>query len=295
MPIPEAQLETWSKTGAGVGSKQTYAAVRAALEHDDAPFKMRMPKVFLQGSYGNDTNIWAESDVDVVIRMDSVFYYDISSLLESEQLEFKAAHPPAQYKLQDFKGEVTDWLKEWFGEDVQPGNKAIEIAANNGRRKADVLISSMHRRYYNAGLMGRQTVEGVKFLARDGTWITNYPTLHSTNLTLRHQQTNGWLKPTIRIFKNFRRRLVDDELLSRGTAPSYFIEGMLYNVPLDRFGTNYVTTVTNCVNYLSFADRTQFNCANGQHKLLGDSSATSWSSTNCTEYLRAVVELWNNW
>ncbi|MCB1449147.1 MAG: nucleotidyltransferase [Nitratireductor sp.] len=295
MAIPEAQLETWSKTGAGVGSKETYAAVRTVLEHKDAPFKKRSPKVFLQGSYGNDTNIWAESDVDVVIRMDSVFYYDISSLPDYEQIEFKAAHPPAEYKLEDFKGEVTDWLQDWFGNDAQPENKAVEIAANNGRRKADVLISSMHRRYYNAGLMGRQTVEGVKFLARDGTWITNYPTLHSNNLTTRHQQTNGWLKPTIRIFKSMRRRLVDNELLSRGTAPSYFIEGMLYNVPLDRFGTNYVTTVTNRINYLWAADRSQFNCTNGQHKLLGDGTATSWPAANCTAYLRAVINLWNNW
>jgi hypothetical protein len=295
MPIPEAQLETWSKTGAGVGSKETYAAVRHALEYEGAPYKKRLPKVFLQGSYGNDTNIWAESDVDVVIRMDSVFYYDISSLPEHEQIQFKAAHPSADYRLEDFRGEVTDWLQHWFGKDAQPGNKAVEIAATNGRRKADVLISSKHIRYYNTAFMGRQTVEGIKFLARDGTWITNYPTLHSNNLTARHQQTNGWLKPTIRIFKNMRRRLVDSELLSRGTAPSYFIEGMLYNVPLDRFGTNYATTVTNCINYLWAADRSQFNCANGQHKLLGEGTATSWPAANCTAYLREVIDLWNTW
>jgi hypothetical protein len=295
MTIPEAQLETWSKTGAGVGSKETYAAIRTALEHQDAPYCRRNPKIFLQGSYGNDTNIWAESDVDVVVRMDSVFYYDVSALPEHEQIEFKAAHPPAEYKLEDFKGEVTSWLHDWFENDVRPGNKAIEIAANNGRRKADVLISSMHRRYYNEGLMGRQTVEGIKFLALDGTWITNYPILHSSNLTSRHQLTNGWLMPTIRIFKNMRRRLVDSELLARGTAPSYFIEGMLYNVPADHFGTNYMTTVANCINYLWAADRSRFMCANGQHNLLGNGSATSWPTANCTAYLRAVIDLWNNW
>lgn len=30
-------------------------------------------KVFLQGSYGNDTNIYAESDVDIAIRLDNCF------------------------------------------------------------------------------------------------------------------------------------------------------------------------------------------------------------------------------
>jgi hypothetical protein len=293
--IPEAQLETWSKTGAGVGSKETYAAIRSALTHQDAPFAKRNSKVFLQGSYGNDTNIWAESDVDVVIRMDSVFYYDISALPDQEQLQFKATHPPAEYKLEEFKAEVNDWLSAWFGKDAVPGNKAVQIAANNGRRKADVLISSMYRRYYNSGFMGQQTVEGIKFLAREGTWITNYPALHSDNLTARHQETDGWLKPTVRIFKSMRRRLVDHNLLPAGTAPSYFIEGMLYNVPLDRFGTSYATTVTNCVNYLWSADRTQFKCANRQHGLLGEGSPTSWPSANCTAYLEAVINLWNNW
>lgn len=295
MAVPEAQLETWSKTGAGVGSKETYAAIRSALVHEEASFARRNPKVFLQGSYGNDTNVWAESDVDVVIRMDSVFYYDISALPELEQVQFKAMHPTAEYSLEDFKAEVADWLFAWFGTDAVQGNKAIEIAAKNGRRKADVLISSMHRRYYNAGFMGRQTVEGITFLAQDGTWITNYPILHSNNLTTRHQETNGWLKPTIRIFKSMRRRLVDNNLLLAGTAPSYFIEGMLYNVPLDCFGTNYATTVANCVNYLWAADKSEFNCANGQHKLLGDGSPTSWPAANCTAYLQAVINLWNNW
>jgi hypothetical protein len=36
--------------------------------------------LFLQGSYGNDTNIYAESDVDVVMRTDSIYYSDTSAL-----------------------------------------------------------------------------------------------------------------------------------------------------------------------------------------------------------------------
>jgi hypothetical protein len=206
--------------------------------------------VFLQGSYGNDTTIWAESDVDVVFRMNGVFYYDVSSLSEHEEIEFKAAHPPAAYKLEDFKDEVMDWLQNWFSKDAQPGNKLNRDRRKKWQEKSGCTRFLIDHRYYNAVLIGRQTVEGVKFQARDGTWITNYPTLHSSNLTSRHQQTNGWLQRTIRIFKCMRRPLVDNELLSRGTAPSYFIAGMLYSVPIDRFGTNYMTTVTNCINYL---------------------------------------------
>ena len=77
MTIPLSQLQTWSSQGSVTQSKNTYATVRAALEEGNATYKDRNFKVFLQGSYGNDTNIYAESDMDVVIRYDGAFYHDI--------------------------------------------------------------------------------------------------------------------------------------------------------------------------------------------------------------------------
>ena len=67
MAIPEAQLVRWSHQGSIQGSSATYAIVKRALEAPNS-------EVFLQGSYGNDTNIYAESDVDVIIRLDSPDY-----------------------------------------------------------------------------------------------------------------------------------------------------------------------------------------------------------------------------
>ena len=73
MPIPESQLEIWSKQGSISQSSSTYASVKNALEDSKAIYKDQSFEVLLQGSYGNDTNIYAESDVDVVIRLDSIF------------------------------------------------------------------------------------------------------------------------------------------------------------------------------------------------------------------------------
>jgi len=67
MPIPESQLETWSKPGSVAQSRDTYATIKRALENTNATYASRNFEVFLQGSYGNDTNIFAESDVDVVM------------------------------------------------------------------------------------------------------------------------------------------------------------------------------------------------------------------------------------
>ena len=77
MGIPESQLETWSHQGSIIQSSSTYATIKNALESPGSPYASKSFKVFLQGSYGNDTNIYSESDVDVVMRLDSTFLPDV--------------------------------------------------------------------------------------------------------------------------------------------------------------------------------------------------------------------------
>lgn len=94
MAIPESQLETWSHQGSITQSRDTYATVKRALEAPTAAYASKDFKVFLQGSYCNDSNIYAESDVDVVIRLDSIFYYDPSALSPGELAAFNASLIP---------------------------------------------------------------------------------------------------------------------------------------------------------------------------------------------------------
>lgn len=69
MEIPEADLTMMAAIGAQKTSKDTYATVKLALDNEDAGYHDKDYKIFLQGSYGNYTNIVKESDVDVVIRI----------------------------------------------------------------------------------------------------------------------------------------------------------------------------------------------------------------------------------
>ena len=74
MAIPESQLETWSHQGSVTQSSNTYNTIKSVLEASTTPYADKNFEVFLQGSYGNDTNIYAESDVDIVIRLDDCFH-----------------------------------------------------------------------------------------------------------------------------------------------------------------------------------------------------------------------------
>ena len=295
MAIPETQLETWAHQGSVVQSSTTYGILKRALEAANTRYSDKEFCVFLQGSYGNDTNIWAESDVDVVIRLDSVFHHDLSELSEEEQEAFNATHSNASYLYKDFKADVIAALKSNFGTDVEPGPKAVKIKAGGSRRNADVIIATQFRRYHRFSSLGDQQYDGgIRFLTDSGDPVINYPKQHSANCTAKHQASGLWFKPMVRILKNMRSRLVEDGAIESTTAPSYFIEGLLYNVPIENFGGTYEDTFVSAFNWILNADRTPFVCANEQYYLLRDTSVT-WPADKCDLFLRELAKLWKAW
>jgi hypothetical protein len=298
MSIPLAQLETWSGQGAIATSKSTYATIKGALEDANAQYPNRNFKVFLQGSYGNDTNIWAESDVDVVIRYDGAFYDDIEERPADEQAAFRAAFPTkSKYVYKDFKEHVTQALRSKFEASVVPGTKAIQVEASGNRRKADVIVAFEFHRYYKFKSIYDENHEtGMCFFLKDGTRVANYPNLHSENLTTKHQNTSNNFKPMVRIFKNARSKMIEDGLIPEGAAPSYYIEGLLHNVPDDEFVGDYQDIFLKILNWLfKTKDRTKFECANGQYYLLRDNLPTCWACADGANFIDGVIKLWNDW
>jgi hypothetical protein len=296
MGIPESQLETWSKVGSQTQSKETYATIRNALDDKSAPYAGDID-IFLQGSYGNDTNVYGkDSDVDIVMQSERAHFRDLSRLTAGEKAAYEAAAGSApSYPFASFKADVIRVLKKQFGADVDTsGKKAVKIKTNGNRRSADVLICQDFRRYLKYTGSNDYTT-GVGFLATDDTLIENYPKFYSTTLTAKHQVTKQWLKPTIRIFKNIRNRLIDDGKLKNGVAPSYYLEGLLWNAPTEVFGTSYNATVFNCLKWMSELYESELICANAMFPLLGDNSPVKWSPANFRTFRSQAISLWNDW
>lgn len=294
MGIPENQLDIWAKQGSVTQSQATYATMRTVLDSADAPYKSRSYSIFLQGSYGNDTNIYADSDVDVVIQTSSVYYNDLSNLSAEDLTSYNSARSDSEYSYDNFKSEVTSHLLNKFGPSVKPGKKAIFVQGNNNRRDVDVLPAAEYRKYTRfRSYHDRSYVEGIVFWAADGTKIVNYPKLHSGNATKKHQDTNSWFKPAVRILKNMRNSMIQKGYIKDGVAPSYFLEGMLYNVPNANFGKNYDSTIVEALNWLIKTDRSKLACANEQYVLLHPTSAVTWREEHMQTYLDAVVKFWN--
>ena len=191
MAIPDAQLETWSHQGSVTQSRDTYATIKRTLEANGSPYGGKVFTVFLQGSYGNDTNIYAESDVDIVIQLHSCFHYEFEQgVTQEDRALFKPN--PATYCFDEFKRDVLAWLREKYPESATPDNKAIKLAANGARRNADVIAATEFRRYYRYKSENDESHhDGICLFDRNNIQIVNYPKMHSDHLTAKHQATNS--------------------------------------------------------------------------------------------------------
>ena len=296
MAIPESQLDIWSKQGSVTQSAATYQTIRNALNDSGSPYYSRSFTIFLQGSYGNDTNVYRESDVDVVIRLNDTFYYEDGELGEGQKAAFAKASTAASYGYYEFKADVTSWLKVKFGDDAKIGTKAITIVGNGSRRNADVIVCSKFRRYRSDSTGADDKYhEGICFFRSDGARISNFPKQHSDNCTAKHQATNSWFKPTVRIYKNMRNRMVDAGALAAGVAPSYFLEGMLWNVPTSTFGRTYEDSVVDAYNWITRQDTSTLACANDLFWLVREGGQNCWSPANFDTYIAAFKKYWNEW
>ncbi|WP_425182525.1 hypothetical protein [Paraburkholderia caledonica] len=159
-----------------------------------------------------------------------------------------------------------------------------------------MLIATQHRKYsnYTPGANDSHIV-GISFHKSDGTRVVNYPRQHRENLTAKNQETNEWFKHIVRIFKNGRQVMIEDGYIEAGIAPSYYIEGLLYNVPTHCFGESYANSMVRCINWLYDADRSTFLCANKQYPLLDGHTDVTWNTANCNAFLNGIIGLWKGW
>ena len=115
---------------------------------------------------------------------------------------------------------------------------------------------------------------------------------HYDNGVAHHAATGNWFKPLVRIFKNARCRLEDRREMPEGTASSFQIESLLYNVPSHLFGTSYHDSFVKILVWLNNADLSHFTCQNGIQPLFGDGR---WSTDKAKTYLNALTKMYLEW
>jgi len=298
MSIPLSRLKTWANQGAITTSSGAYNSIRAALLKSTSPLANRGVDVFLQGSYANATNVYGDSDIDVVVLYDNTFYKDMSALTPAQQQLHESLFPPATYLWSDLRDDVLAALRSHYGYDaVRLGKKSIKVETSLGRRTSDVVPAMQFRRYATFIDQNNCTAHwGIQFFDSSNNPIVNYPKYHKERGEEKNQEarTRGQYKATIRLFKNFRNHLVDNGSIADGVAPSYFIECVLHNIPDNLFRGDFTDTVPAILNYLLNTPYAGFLCQNGVVRLIG-SGSTQWPENNFATFVLAARNAWDNW
>lgn len=308
MTIPESQLKIWSNQGATVTAKNTHESIRTALNADTSPLKKKGFiegsdfEIYLQGSYKNTTNIRGNSDVDVVVQLNRVFQAEVSECSIAEQVLFEQTFSGSNYHWWNWRSDILEALQAYYGRDSVDGtgNKSLKLEKGSGRLAADIVPCLQYRCYCRFGTIFEPFIEGVKFYTqRENRSVVNYPKLHYENGVAKNSQdhTNGWYKPVVRMFKNARCYLVDQGLISKDSAPSYFLECLLYNVPSDRFRESYQLSYLQVIVWLVEslpANFWSFICQNEQIPLFGN-TPEQWTIANAQELVNALISLWSKW
>lgn len=207
-------------------------------------------EVFAQGSYANNTNVRQNSDVDICVMLKSTIfccYVDGRSDKDYGYTEGSLTYP-------NYKTYVIEALTGKFGSDaVTSGNKSISIEANSYHINADVVPAFQYRDFKAINSIDPEKyIEGIKYFAKDGTEVINYPKDHISNGTRKNNSTNYEYKKLVRIMKHILNDMVDVGKADGDAITSFLIECLVWNVPNDTImGSNtWAGTVQNAISHL---------------------------------------------
>lgn len=223
----EDKLAGW--TGPSSDTEQdkqdrTERMIRQAIDSHES-FNNCSIKVFAKGSYANNTNVRADSDVDIAVECTEVLYWE-----ESE----KGNHTPGKpyegiWTPAKLRAELLSAMNAKFpGQVDSSGSTAIQINSNSARVDADVVPCFSYRYYMKYG-----SRDGTKIFKTDGRSIVNYPAQQLENGIARNKRTSYAYKKGARLLKRIENAMAQDGTFRE--LPSFFMECLAYNCPDNAF------------------------------------------------------------
>ena len=97
MTITEQQLEIWARNVQLNQNTETYNRVKEIFQNSDFNDSNDF-EIYLQGSVANNTNIWEDGDIDIVIQFNGIFSNNApNNLTESDYQQFQQKYPDSNY------------------------------------------------------------------------------------------------------------------------------------------------------------------------------------------------------
>lgn len=266
--------------------KNTVQMIKDAVTSNEKLSDCTM-EVFAQGSYANNTNVRQNSDVDICVMLTStVFcnYFDGKTDKDYGYKDGSITYP-------DYKSYIVEALKTKFGGNtVIIGNKSINIKANSYHVNADVVPVFQYRDFkIISSTDPAKYIEGIKFYAKNGTSVINYPKDHISNGKQKNNSTNYEYKKLVRIMKHIRNDMIDDRKIDGDKITSFLIECLVWNVPNDIITGNntWEETVQNSIAYLwnVIKDEKHHNWGEVSERLYLFHSGRKWTAVETKDFL----------
>lgn len=303
MAIPERQLETWTNRGAADSATRAYRSIKNALNNPRYGLEEfnHTYDTHLQGSYLNHTNIYGDSDVDVVVKLTMPFQEDLTGLSSTEVDRFWDSYVDIDYDFWEFHSTVSTALSRYYGSaNIEHGDKAIKVKATDDTPlsiDADVVACAEYRRYHSFSVDSENYTSGM-FLRTQSTGrpIVNYSKEHFRNGAVKNDVTNGNYKPSIRMFKHVRNQLEELRLINDNTASSYFVENLLYNVPSRWFKTSDLQErYEQILEYLEGTSLKGFEEQCQMYPLFDDTDPDRWNIKDAHLFIDGLRTIWEEW
>lgn len=229
------------------------SAIRNAVNASEK-LRVRAVSVFAHGSYRNNTNVRADSDVDIGILCRDTIFFDLPQGRTPEDFGITAA----TYEYERFKNEVEEALVEHFGRDaVKRGNTAFDLHATSYHVEADVAAFFEYRRYQP----DRTWLTGVELRTdKEKRRVVNWPEQHYENGVRKNDSTRTRFKSMVRVLKALSNEMAEAGVRA-GKIPGFLIECLVWNVPNDHFGhSTYTADLRSAVVFLYENTKTDDAC-----------------------------------
>jgi hypothetical protein len=240
--------ETIHATDEARGSAAQKAITAAVRASEPLAKKGFVPDVFVTGSYRNNTNIRAGSDVDVAVVLRDVVYYDLPAdgSLTREMLGIR----DSDHTFAAFRDDIGAALRAHFDKPtitqgdkptILYGDKAFNVRASGDRLEADVAVFFEHRRYPGKKIGTEwEHHKGVEMRSRrdPARRIVNWPEQHHTRGAAKNDATGRRFKRMVRILKHLTADMEQGTLEQRsaaGQVSSFGLECLAFNAPDDCF------------------------------------------------------------
>lgn len=306
MAIPTGVLDRWTNQGSTTNSSNTYSSVQNAIENGRYGLEREdfehSYEIHLQGSYANHTNIHGTSDVDIVVRVTKPFEENLEDLSDEERERFWNEYTDLDYEWEDFYDRVHRALRGYFGRDIlEIGDKAIKVQSGEDspiQKDADIVPCADYRNYSRFTSDGDEKyVTGMFFRTQStGRKIVNYSKLHRENGSDKNGRIDGNYKLTIRLFKNAIKTAISRNMILEDTVSSYYLEGLLYNVPDDFFTrSDLQERFVEIVEWLNMAEIDALPEQSEMYPLCRTGDPDRWSVGNAETTIDALDNIWEDY